>query len=109
MTEQHEKILEKICEKRGLGMMALKAILSSPSIKDYWILGFLCSKETLIAVFGEGFINNGCFEELTVGHVCEYLSAGTIIAWQYHDYQMSGMTAEERLEYIGRFMEKSNK
>ena len=105
MTKQHEKTLEKICEKRGFAKGSAKIIytqlqekFSNRLFTDEWLLGFLCSKETLVACFGEEYKRqldgefNGdedyCVPEL-----------------QYHGGWMVGMTAEERLDYYGEYLE----
>jgi hypothetical protein len=123
MTEQDKTILKAICEKRGMDGISITRYQYnterlSPEDEERRILGLLCERETLLAVFGEGWhfnIGDSHQEGMTVCDKCKLYSpwlekepdefhSAWVHCWQAADRAMSGFSASERLAYYHRYM-----
>lgn len=92
-----ENTIKKICEKTGADWNYWESLIRRyypDKAVEHQLLGFLKSKETLIAVFGEEAIPTSD----------ETVKAGVLYVWQYHHNNM-GYTLDEILAYYEKFLE----
>jgi hypothetical protein len=117
----HENTIKLICEKRGdekinafncCGFCVCEIITDDglehnyDDEKGYWLLGFLKSKETLVAVFGEEMHEDEPSETADYSGVCEACGATigeTDRCFEYHHNQM-GYELEEILKYYEEYL-----
>jgi hypothetical protein len=118
----YESTIKKICEKRGADFSLLKYIVSilekEGRSETYYLLGFLKSKETLIAVFGEDFWHFGWNQndpsdvmhwgwfapgvKFSIRDHAEMITGRP--AWKHHG-EVMGYTLDEVLKYYSEYLE----
>lgn len=115
--ENKQKILKKICQKAtaGLAPNEMKGLTFYGTMRfynhltkeygetaaDQWLLGWLKSKDTMVAVFGE---EKTCCDGKTENCRCFWEGCNFVLAWQYHHNQTAGFAAIETLEYMEKYV-----
>lgn len=124
-----QEILKKICQKKypNDGKYSSDELIRfydklvdqyGVTVADYFLLGWLKSKDTMVAVFGEENVCPDCGVQYEEAELPDYPEHGIFMkcdcglnkdvafqeAFVYHHNQTAGFTAIETLNYMARYL-----